>query len=209
MTLNDIKKFYTQTDTFEFFGLRMTQIPEALIRISCLIQLIKPQKIIEFGTGYGGLSVLLSLYAKTKNIDFITYDAVLHRPDIQSLFQQECFRLRDLNDKEVIEEIEKEIQSTEGRVLLICDALKSVEINRYADKIKQDDVVIMHDYSRTLNGEEFQKTCGQYGWSAPQEQWFSNIQEECQKQNIMPLFHDEFEEVLWFCGCKANKEIKQ
>ena len=48
----------------------MTQIPEALLRISHLLQVSSPQKIIEFGTGYGGLSVLFSLYAKIKNIDF-------------------------------------------------------------------------------------------------------------------------------------------
>ena len=73
--LKNSKKQLTHSGHFEFFGLKMSQIPEALIKISTLLQISQPTKIIEFGTGYGGFSHLLNIYCNKNKIDFISYDA--------------------------------------------------------------------------------------------------------------------------------------
>jgi cephalosporin hydroxylase len=201
-TLEEYKKYLTSSDNFEFFGLKMTQIPEALIRISTLLQIVKPDKIIEFGTGYGGLSVLLSLYCKIKNKSFVTYDAVLHRPDILDNLAIKDFRLKHLDYPETIAEITQEIEKESGKILLVCDAMKAEEAKLYAPKLKKEDILIIHDYSQVRNGPAFQNTCQKYGWTAPQEQWIENMKEFCEKDGIYPYFYKEMEDVLWFCGIK-------
>ena len=40
--------------------------------------LVQPEKIIEFGTGLGGLSVLYKIYSEIKNVKFLTEPFSLH-----------------------------------------------------------------------------------------------------------------------------------
>ena len=70
-SLEEYKKQLTHSGHFEFFGLKMSQIPEALIKISTLLQISQPTKIIEFGTGYGGFSHLLNIYCNKNKIVII------------------------------------------------------------------------------------------------------------------------------------------
>lgn len=204
-SIKEFKKQLTASGAFEFFGLKMTQIPEALTTLSTLLQISKPTKIIEFGTGYAGLSVLFNLYAKINNIEFITYDVTAHRQDILELTKID-FRLKDLQDEKVIEEIKLEIRSnTKGRTMLLCDALKSEEAKRYCPILKNQDLILIHDYSYLYNGENFKNSCVKYGWTAPQEQWFERFGEEFIKNKIHAVCHEEFEDVLWFCGIKIDE----
>jgi hypothetical protein len=201
--LNEITRHLTASGKFEFFGLKMTQVPEALIKISTFLQIHEPSKIIEFGTGNGGLSVLLNLYSKIKKIKFISYDILVQYSDIKKISKFE-FRQKDLNNEETIKEIIKEIEANrEGKIILFCDALKSEEAKRYCKFLKKNDIIFIHDYSRYQNGNEFINSRKKYSWTAPQEQWYEKFGLELEENNIFPLFHNEFEDVLWYCGIKT------
>ena len=205
-SLEQHKKQLTHSGHFEFFGLKMSQIPEALIKISTLLQISQPTKIIEFGTGYGGFSHLLNIYCNKNKIDFISYDAQYLIQDFNQHLKLN-FRNKNLLDLKVIEEIKLEIlQNTKGRTVLFCDALKSEEAKLYAPVLKHGDIVLIHDYSRNQNGNEFKNTCFKYQWSAPQEQWLEKFNEELKINDIEPLFHEELEDVLWFCGIKNKNK---
>lgn len=201
-TIEEYKKRLTATGQFEFFGLKMSQIPETLIKISVLLQISSPTKIIEFGTGYAGLSVLFNLYAKINKINFISYDVESYNENLVNLNQID-FRKKDLREDNAIQEIKLEIASnTSGRTILVCDALKSEEAKMYAPILKKGDIILVHDYSYLEGGEKFKHTCQKYHWTAPQEQWFNKFGNELAENKVHPLFHDEFEDVLWFCGIK-------
>ena len=199
--LRNITKQMTGSDSFEFFGLKMSQIPDALIKISTLLQISRPDKIIEFGTGYGGLSVLLHLYSKINHCKCITYDIKCHRKDILDITDID-FRERDLTSAESIQEIKQEISNTEGRTILFCDALKSIELATYSSCLKANDIVLMHNYSYEKDSPKFKEIAKVHNWTAGQEQDMSMIEESLIKNGISPLFHDEFEDVYWFCGIK-------
>jgi cephalosporin hydroxylase len=205
-SFEDLEKRLCGTGQFEFFGCPMNQIPQAIRLINFLLHIVKPQKIFDFGTGLGGLSVLLSLYANIKGIHFQTYDASIHNPHIiRNLINPSCFRQMLLNDPNTIHEITHAIlQAEKAPVILLCDALKSEEFSRYAPFCKKGDFLLVHDYSRTKGGDEFKRTCQKYNWTAPQEQCYENIKLSCEENGVIPFMHDEFEDVLWFCGVKTK-----
>jgi cephalosporin hydroxylase len=199
-----IEKVLCGNGTYEFFGLPMNQVPKALNAINHLLNIVKPEKIIEFGTGSGGLSVLLSLYASLKGVHFVTYDAGLHNQNVmRHLKDPTSFRWALLDKDDVKEEIKHMILQAKGPVILFCDALKSVEFDYYSDFCKAGDFLLVHDYAYEMNGEQFKKIAQKHNWTAPQEQCYENIKAACERNSIIPFMHDDFEDVLWFCGVKT------
>lgn len=210
VSFDEMNRRLVSAGKYEYFGLPVNQVPDALTMINNLLTLIKPEKIIEFGTGDGGLSVLLSIYASLKGVQFLTYDAGIHNQNVlRHLKDPACFQWKLLDKPEVKEEIKHAIlQSTRGPVILLCDALKSVEFNYYSDFCKQGDVLLVHDYCAEMCGDKFKDLVKRTGWSAPQEQRYPNLKEACERNGILPLMHDEFESALWFCGIKTYDRKK-
>jgi len=209
-SFDDINRALCSAGRYEYFGLPVNQVPKALDMINNLLHLIKPEKIIEFGTGDGGLSVLLSIYASLKGVQFITYDAGIHNQNVlRHLKDSACFRWALLDKPEVKEEIKHMIlQSNRGPVIIFCDALKSVEFDYYSDFCKKGDILLVHDYCAEMGGEKFKDLVQRTGWSAPQEQHYGNLKTACERNGIIPLMHNEFESALWFCGMKTNERKK-
>lgn len=209
-TPQEVEKILCGQGKYEFFGLPVNQVPKALNVINYLLSVVKPEKIIEFGTGDGGLSVLLGLYASLKGIQFLTYDAGIHNQNVlRHLKDPACFRWALLDKPEVKEEIKHTIlQSTRGPVILFCDALKSVEFDYYSDFCKKGDFLLVHDYCAEYQGSRFKEVAEATGWSAPQEQYYDNLKEACERNGIVPFMHKEFEDALWFCGIKTKERIK-
>lgn len=209
-SFEDINKMLTSGGKYEYYGLPVNQVPKALDMINNLLAIVKPEKIIEFGTGDGGLSVLLSIYASLKGIQFLTYDAGIHNQNVlRHLKDPACFRWALLDKPEVKEEIKHAIlQSTRGPVILLCDALKSVEFDYYSDFCKKGDFLLVHDYCAEYGGERFKQVATESGWSAPQEQHYDNLKAACERNSIAPFMHKEFEDVLWFCGVKTKGRMK-
>lgn len=198
--INDILRIKCSNGSFDFFGLKMSQVPQAVLYLSELLNIVNPQKILEFGTEKGGLSVLFSIYSQIKGISFYTFDSQDYLSEY-NYFLKNDFHKVNLLDNNIQNNI-KDIIKKDGKNLLVCDALKSEEIKIYAPYLKPGDIVIMHDYSRIYNSQEWQRDCNYHGWTAPQEQWYGNIAETCKQNNILPFMHDDFEHVLWFCGIK-------
>jgi len=209
-SFDEINKNICSAGRYNFFGLPMDQVPRALSVINSLLVLSKPEKILEFGTGSGGLSVLLSIYSSLNGIQFNTYDAGVYNQNvIRHLKDPSCFRWALLDKENVKEEIKHTIlQSTRGPVILFCDALKSVEFDYYSDFCKKGDFLLVHDYCAEMGGEKFKEVSQKTGWSAPQEQHYGNLKAACERNGIIPFMHDEFENALWFCGVKTHERKK-
>ena len=72
--MNEFLDAYSSLELdYLYYGLRMQQNRYAPIYIDYLLQEIKPNLIIEFGTRTGGLAVLLGLWANSNKSKFFTY----------------------------------------------------------------------------------------------------------------------------------------
>lgn len=224
INIEEYQKRLCSIGEFQFFGLPMSQVPKAVMYISNLLQLVKPTKILEFGTGRGGLSFLLGTYAVLKNIQFKTYDQrfpqeqfELNIPPIPLLnkyyydFLNNFFIKKDLREKQARDQIAEEIKNTQGNIIIFCDALKIVEFSEFSPLLKKGDVILVHDYAEEYNGEKWKKVILESGWSAPQESWLErdveiegvlNMKQIAEKYDIDYNILSDMENVIWFCGVK-------
>lgn len=124
-----------------FFGQPLQQNGLSPMAISRLINETQLTRIIELGTGFGGLSILLALVG----LEFITYDINDIRKN-RPLFDALNIDFRKADVFERIDEIKELIQKP-GKTLLICDGgNKPKEFKTFAPFLKPDDIIIAHDY---------------------------------------------------------------
>jgi cephalosporin hydroxylase len=130
-----------------FFGLPMQQNLNAPAKISSFLNEIKPVRIIEIGTGMGGLSVLLKMYGA----EFVTYDTNDTRIFDHGIFgalgidyrRWDCFKRKD----EIADMIGRK-----GTTLVMCDGgNKHKEFTTFATYLKSGDYICAHDYSNDPN----------------------------------------------------------
>ncbi len=191
---------YLSTTSFEFFGLRMQQIPEALLKINQILNTVPFDRVVEIGAGDGGLSCLLAFYCKIKNIPFYSFDIHDKGVNIKNLREITTgFEVRDvIFDQKNVEYVTQLIQG-EGQTLCLFDAGKHVEFNVYASKIKPGDCVMLHDFARDEKHFEENVKGKVWNWL---ECTYAQIQEEAEKNNI--VFVPATENVVWAFGYKLE-----
>lgn len=105
-------------------------------------------KIIELGTGYGALTMVLGLWGIKRSIPVYTVDIapvkikpiepILQRLDVQVL-------TKDIYAQNTINDLQKIINNEP--VLLVCDGLdKSIEINTWVPLLPIHSIICGHDY---------------------------------------------------------------
>jgi hypothetical protein len=139
-----------------FFGLQMMQNRHAVLAVDRLLRLLddegrRPARIVELGTGCGGLSVLFQMYAAAGGGAFVTYDRAVHATEARRLFARLGVdaRQRDFDAPFTTAEIARLIQEP-GVTLLVCDGPDKVaEVTRFAPYLKTGDLVMAHDYAES------------------------------------------------------------
>ncbi len=139
-----------------FFGLQMMQNRHAILAVDRLLRQFedegrRPARIVELGTGCGGLSVLFQIYATAVGARFTTYDLHVHGTAARGLFERLGVdaRVRDLEAPFTIAEIARDLQSP-GVTLLVCDGPdKAAEVTRFAPYLKTGDLVMAHDFAES------------------------------------------------------------
>jgi len=128
-------------ETTELFGIIMQQNDLAMPALSRLIKDERPVRIVEIGTGHGGLTIFLAL----TGIPIITYDRVDYR-DRPNLFSDLEISFRNVDIWNVVDEI-KDIIQLPGKTLLMCDGVtKPKEFVTFAPFLKDGDIIMAHDY---------------------------------------------------------------
>jgi len=187
-----------------YFGLEMSQNQNAVIVWDTFLKQIDTPlaRIIELGTGSGGLSVLFSIYCTINNIDFVTYDlpndsfTLTHQNLFDSLGID--YRVKDLSLPDTIEEV-GQLTQQDGPTLLLCDARKEEDWNDFASYLKTGDYIAAHDYSPTE--EYFWEKMAMKIWS------FifiddARITDSCEKYNLKPCCPEMFLSAAWVCKQK-------
>jgi hypothetical protein len=132
-------------------GALIQQHPDIKKFMTRLLLETSPSLIIEIGTSFGGLAVILSEIIEEHNLSTVihSYDPNT-RQGLFDTVQEYGFQFfeKGVKDPSVDKEITQKIQNTPGRVLLLCDGGdKSWEFNTFAASLKPGDIIGGHDYA--------------------------------------------------------------
>ena len=168
--------------SIEFCGLRMSQNQNGPIAIDTVMKTAGPfRRIIEIGTGSGGLSILFALYAIHQQAQFVTYDIKPCRNRVLTALGVD-FRQKSCWEAET--EIATFIQS-QGRTLLFCDGGNKIrEFNVFAPHLKPGDVIMAHDYAVSRDEWNEHLRGSVWDWC---EITFVDIRAACEKCDLVPV----------------------
>jgi predicted O-methyltransferase YrrM len=183
-----------------------TSVPESF---EILIKKIKPKQVLEIGTAFGGLTLLIrdlldnNGLTETKLITYDVYDPVYLRENV-SKGSNIDIRVKNVFNHQYNELINKdeisEIIQSNGVTLVLCDGgSKKNEFRILSDYLKPGDVIMAHDYAP--NETYFQEHINNKIWNWLEIQ-DSDINESCVKNNLIPYMEDEFRQVVWVCKIK-------
>jgi hypothetical protein len=172
-----------------------------------LLNNVKPKRILEIGTGDGGLTGYLHYMCKSLKLDteIRTYD--IHNKSyyqdlisngidvrIENIFED---GYTNLKNKEIIDFIEKD-----GRTVILCDGGNKVrEFNILSEYIKKSDIIMAHDYAK--DEEFFKNNIYKVYWN-----WHeisdSKIKESVVKYGLKSFMQTEFDNAVWVCKIKEE-----
>jgi hypothetical protein len=130
-------------------------------------------KIIELGTGYGALTMVLGLWGIKKNIPVYTVDIRPNKIEpIQNVL--DCLKVIVLAKDIYSDETTKYLQSIIGNepVLMICDGLdKSIEMNTWVPLLPNNSIVCGHDYRTECIPEKIKDITDKHCIPFEEENW--------------------------------------
>ncbi|MCC6988447.1 MAG: hypothetical protein IT181_05580, partial [Acidobacteria bacterium] len=137
-----------------FFGMPLMQNRRAILALDRVLHHLdasgqRVARIIELGTGTGGLSVLFRIFTLTTGAAFTTYDRWDCTSPAGRLFERLGVDARrdDTGADFTAAAIARDIQRP-GVTLLVCDgADKVADVTRFVPFLKTGDVVMAHDYA--------------------------------------------------------------
>ena len=183
-----------------------TSVPESF---EVLIQRIKPTQVLEIGTAFGGLTLLIrdlldnNGLNDSKLISYDINDPIYLRENIKqganidarvkNLFNQPYNQL--VEEQEIIDIIQ-----SSGVTLVLCDGgSKKNEFRLLSDYLKVGDVIMAHDYAPNEKYFETHINNKIWNWLEIQD---SDINESCLRNNLVPFMEEEFRKVVWVCKIK-------
>jgi len=165
---------------------------------------VKPKRILEIGTGMGGFTMSLKLFAEELELDID-----IRSYDINGSFMYNTLlengvdaRLENIFDGDNVDtEVIEYIQS-EGTTVVLCDGGNKIfEFRVLSEYIKSGDFIFAHDYAR--NEEYFQSHVNLklWNWHEIQDR---DIENSVIKHNLEPFMADEFQQAVWVCKIKKQ-----
>jgi len=165
---------------------------------------IKPARILEIGTSLGGFTSFLNYASKRLNIpcNILSYDIYFKEWYNDMINEGIDVRVENVfNDHytEVKQEVIDFINQ-DGITLILCDGGSKIhEFKILSDYMKNNDFIMAHDYSR--NEETFKENVYMKIWN-----WHEiadkDIQESCEKNNLISYNQEIFDTVAWVCKIK-------
>ena len=197
------------TGWFDYKGITTQQHNNIREPFEKLFTTVKPKRILEIGTAYGGLTLFLRDLLDElgfHDTEFVSYDVVdkhyLHEKleqginidvRIEEIFNQAYNELKDASSV-------RDFIQQEGTTIVLCDGgSKTNEFSLLSDLIKNGDIIMAHDYSP--NKEYFEENVREQIWAWLEIQ-DSDIEDACLRNNVEPFLHDEFKNVVWVCKQK-------
>lgn len=181
---------------YKFFGLKIQQNNFAFSNINFLLETENPDLIIEFGSRTGGLSTLLAMYCNLNNKKFITFEFA---PESNPLTYEKEVKFfngniiyEDFFEEKNVELIKQE--SKNKKTMFFCDATKVKEFNYFSSLMKDEDIILAHDYAH--DPKEAEDLNAHKVWFC-NEIFYDDIKEACEKNNLHYLNHPLFKMCAW------------
>ena len=197
------------TGWFPYEGISTQQHDDVEKVFEQLFTETKPVRILEIGTAFGGLTLLLrNLLDRIsfENTDIRTYDVEPKNyltPYIEKGVKIDS-RIKDIfnhsySELVEIDEIKSYIQS-EGTTIVLCDGgSKKNEFRILSEYLKPGDIIMAHDYAP--NESYFLEHVRDKIWNWLEIQ-DADINQPCIDNNLSPYMAEEFKKVVWVCKIK-------
>jgi cephalosporin hydroxylase len=201
------------TGWYTYKGTTTLQHEKIEEKLEKLFFTVKPSQVLEIGTSYGGLSLLIRDTLDKVGLTssrFRTYDVMeTNRHWLEEAIKSGediDFRIKNVFNQpysdlleEHVEEIREYIQK-DGVTIVMCDGgSKRNEVNILSRFLKSGDVIMAHDYSP--NSEYFETHINGKVWN-----WHeiedAHIQEAVDKYSLESYLQEDFQEVVWVCKKK-------
>lgn len=191
----------------------ISQHPKAKDAFAYLINEENFSQVIEIGTGYGGITLIVRdlLDARGfKETPILTYDTGREDGPPEIIAEANAganikFSNENLFSSSYLElasdEVEKHLNEYIGRpgtTLVLCDGgCKSCEVRALSKFLKNGDVIMAHDYAPNNEYWEEHMKDKIWNWAEIQD---SAIQEALDTYNVKPYMREHFLKVAWYCG---------
>jgi cephalosporin hydroxylase len=199
------------TGWYPYKGTTTLQHEDIAIYFKTLFENIKPSQVLEIGTSYGGLTLLVRDLLDEVNLtdcDFRSYDIMeTNRYHLEEAIKNGAkidLRIKNVfnhqyDDLVEVDEIKNYIQQS-GPTIVLCDGgSKKNEFRILSPYLKEGDIIMAHDYSP--NSEYFEEHINNKIWNWHEIQDL-DIQESVDKYNLEPFMQDNFQKVVWACKIK-------
>jgi hypothetical protein len=204
------------TGWFDYEGNTTLQHADAPVVFKKLFENVNPSQVLEIGTSYGGLTVMLrnlldeiSPNCKLRSYDILDIERyhldnmIKEGADIdlfiKNVFNTNVDDLREGEEDEVINYIQQS-----GITIVLCDGgFKKGEFRILSQYLKPGDIIMAHDYSP--NQEYFEEHINNKVWNWLEIQ-DSDIQETIVKCNLEPFMQEDFQKIVWVSKIKKNND---
>lgn len=201
----EVGKMISMTSTFENrYTAQQTKDAWNLFKEFLLKE--KFERILEIGTGLGGLIQFISDFSKENSIntEIMTLDI---KPPNQTLISNRIQSLQmDVFNIQNISKLDSFLK-TNKKLLILCDGGdKITEFNLFSKYIKSGDFIMAHDYA--ISYEYFEnniKNKRKWDWCQIVE---NDIMGACKKFNLVDYTNINFVEEMWVCKTK-KEDIKK
>jgi hypothetical protein len=166
---------------------------------------IKPSRILEIGTSIGGFTSFLNYTCKKLSINchILSYDINeqgWYKDMISEGIDVRVENVFNLHYTEVKQEVIDFIQQ-DGITLILCDGGSKIhEFNLLSNYMKKDDFIMAHDYAQDRETFEKEVYMKLWNWHEISDK---DIQESCDRNNLVTHDKETFDKVVWVCKKKV------
>ena len=201
----------TITGWHPYKGTTTLQHEDIATHLKVLFETIKPSQVLEIGTSYGGLTLLIRDLldeVELKNTDFRSYDVMetdrYHLKEAIKSGSKIDLRIKNIFNHPYSELVEvdeiKELLHRPGPSIIMCDGgSKKNEFRILSPFLRPGDIIMAHDYSPTPEYFEEHINNKLWNWHEIQD---SDIQESIDQYNLEPFMQEQFQKVVWVCKIK-------
>lgn len=147
--IHDAPEYYSFKEGLNssHFGLRAAQNTDAWTALSLLLDAEQPGFILELGSGVGGLTLMIGLWARANGAVFYAYDKndVRQFPDLYEPLRIQFFAKHyDGFERHILEAV-----AVNRRVMCLCDGGNKLdEFQKCVNNVAPGDLILVHDYSK-------------------------------------------------------------
>lgn len=190
-------------------GIMLQQHEDYQIPFTKLLESTKPKRILEIGTGAGGLTLFLrdklnelglkETFLKSYDVNTTTFDSNIHDLTNLELSKENLFCGTNQFVLERKDLIEPYIQS-EGLTLVLCDGGNKIkEFNQISPLLKSGDIIMAHDFCDNSELFESEYKDKIWNWCEIQQK---DIQDACDQENLVDFMKEDFNKIVWVCKIK-------